>query len=307
MELTLRKYECLIALAEMRSFARAADRLRISQPALSRTVALIEAHYGLRLFDRGRSGVSVTRAGEALVADARQVTELASMVDHNLRQVSAGEAGVVKIGLGPLPAGLVLKGLLATTVLERPGLTVDCIVDAADRLLPLLDTGEIDFCVVSEGFLPSDTLHSLKPIGCVPLGLFVRAAHPLARGGAVAAATEIGEWPLASGHPRFGGKLFGRFSPTIFCDDFLSLHALMLETDIVFIGGRGLVAEDLARNAVVEIALDDGWSAPVTRLVIVRRAGRTQSRAAWDTMERIAALVAAASDEDRNSSTSRRV
>ncbi|MCK9542214.1 MAG: LysR family transcriptional regulator [Novosphingobium sp.] len=290
----MRKLECVVALAEKRNFARAAEQIGVTQPALSRVIAQVEGHYGVRLFDRGRGGVSITRDGEALLADARQLIALARLAEHNLQKQGAGEAGMVKIGLGPLPAGLLLKTLLAGMVRDRPRTVVDSIVDSAERLLPVLDRREIDCCVVSEHFVPDDAVHAVRQVGEVRLGLFVRAAHPLAATGDVASAS-LGRWPLASGHAGVSGKLFGYLEPTILSDDFLALRALMLETDVVFLGGHGLVADDLARGSVVELRLDDGWIPPATRLVLVRLAGRSQSRAAWDVMDRIAALAAAVS------------
>ena len=61
------------AVAERRSFARAAEQIHLSQPALTRSIQAAEAELGLRLFDRGRQEVVPTPAGEFVVARARQL------------------------------------------------------------------------------------------------------------------------------------------------------------------------------------------------------------------------------------------
>jgi DNA-binding transcriptional LysR family regulator len=289
MNLTLRKLECVIALAEARNYARAAERLGVSQPALSRTIAQLEADYGLRLFERGKGGISLTGPGDSLLADARRLSALAQLADRNLRDQAVGEAGLVRIGMGPLPAGLLLKHLLIGTVQERPGLAVTCIVDSAERLLVRLAAEELDFCVFSETLLPPSDIHSIRMIGSIALGLFVRAGHPLAGSPAVTP-DELSRYPVASGNSAMGQD-FGPFSVTIASDDFSALCGLMLDTDAVFLGSHGLIASQLACGAAVELRLAGDWRPAPTRIVIVRTAGRSQSRAVREMIDRVAAGI----------------
>jgi DNA-binding transcriptional LysR family regulator len=297
MNLTLRKLECVIALAETRNFARAAERLGVSQPALSRTIAQLETDYGLRLFERGKGGISLTGPGDALLADARRLSTLAQLADRNLRDQAVGEGGIVRIGKGPLPAGLLLKQLLTGTVKDRPGLAVTCTVDSAERLLVRLSSGELDFCVISETLLPATDVHSLRMIGTITLGLFVRAGHPLAGSSAVSP-EELARFPVASGNSAMGQN-FGPFTVTIASDDFSALCGLMLDTDAVFLGSHGLVATQLASGAAVELRLVGDWRPAPTRIVVVRTAGRSQSRAVREMIDRVAVGIGELPGMDR--------
>ena len=72
-DMTVRRLSHVVALAEAGSFARAADRVHLSQPALSRSIQAIEAELGLRLFDRAARGVTITQAGKRIVERARRV------------------------------------------------------------------------------------------------------------------------------------------------------------------------------------------------------------------------------------------
>jgi DNA-binding transcriptional LysR family regulator len=70
MEIDLTKFAYLVTIARTRNFSRAADELRITQPALSRSVAAVEQRFGFKIFDRGRGGVSITPLGALVLKDA---------------------------------------------------------------------------------------------------------------------------------------------------------------------------------------------------------------------------------------------
>lgn len=289
MKLSLRKLECVIAVAETGNFGRAAERLALSQPSLSRTIAGIEAAFSVRLFDRGRSGVLPTRTGEALVEDARRLLAMAEAVERGLTEAGSGEGGTVRFGMGPLPASVLFRPLLAESLRQRPDVKVDCTVDSGERLLPLLADGQIDFAIFNRTFAPEGPGYSVRGIGALRAGLFVRAGHPLAGAGQVEPA-RLADFPLATGHAGSGVNLFGMVTARISSDDFGAMRELMLDSDVVFLGGHSQVAGDIAGARAVELSVA-GWSPLPSELVLVRIAGRSQSRAAHEMMERAQRLV----------------
>ena len=96
----LRRVKAFIAVAETLSVTKAAERLHISQPPLSRYIHQLEEELGVALFVRHRHGVTLTEAGRRLLEKARAVDAAASEFTLTARQVSRGEANEIRIGIG---------------------------------------------------------------------------------------------------------------------------------------------------------------------------------------------------------------
>ena len=94
----LRRLRYFSHLAETLNFRRAAERLGITQPALSRAIALLEADVGTALFDRGPGGVALTPAGRAFAASARAVLESLDGAVLQARRIADGRAGQLVVG-----------------------------------------------------------------------------------------------------------------------------------------------------------------------------------------------------------------
>src|SRR4029453_13251810 len=98
----LRHLRYFQAVAEELSYSRAAERLRIAQPALSRAVQEIEAEFGANLLDRNRRGVRLTSAGRVLLREAGILFERWDEAMRRVRRTAAGEEGELRLGyIGP--------------------------------------------------------------------------------------------------------------------------------------------------------------------------------------------------------------
>ncbi|MRG96252.1 LysR family transcriptional regulator [Polyangium spumosum] len=94
----LRHLRYFVAIAEERHFGRAARRLRMTQPPLSRQIQELEAELGFSLFDRARRRVELTPAGVVLLARVRNLLEGLDFAVHEARRASVGEIGRVAVG-----------------------------------------------------------------------------------------------------------------------------------------------------------------------------------------------------------------
>ena len=99
-----RRLEAIVTAAELGSFSRAATKLRISTPALVKQVSGFEAEFGLELFNRSHSGVSLTPAGALLVDDARSIMRQSEDALRRARR-AMGDDGAVRLGVSLMCPG----------------------------------------------------------------------------------------------------------------------------------------------------------------------------------------------------------
>jgi DNA-binding transcriptional LysR family regulator len=133
--------------AHERSFSRAAQRLSRSQPSVSSQVALLETEVGVRLFDRGRRGLRLTRAGEVLLEHADHVAWRLELADAQISALADASRGEVRLGAFPTAlAGLVPA---ATTALNavRDDIRVRLGEVLPSALEPRLLSGEFDIAL----------------------------------------------------------------------------------------------------------------------------------------------------------------
>lgn len=93
----LRRLKYFLGVADELHFGRAASRLGISQPPLSRQIAALEADIGAQLFDRSRGQIRLTQAGEVLESHARQIVDRLDSAYRETRLVGAGGAGRLRV------------------------------------------------------------------------------------------------------------------------------------------------------------------------------------------------------------------
>lgn len=180
----IRRLKTFLAVCETGSLSRAAERLHISQPALTRRIQELESEYGAVLFERAKKGMTPTEAGLLLQVRARQIVNLDNAVRHELESTGAGLAGMVRIGCVETNAAHALARWLRSWRHLHPRSQVEIYAADSDDLKAHLDAGTIDAAVL------------LAPVEAakyqnVPLaekevwGVTVHKDHPLARETAV--------------------------------------------------------------------------------------------------------------------------
>lgn len=278
MELDLTKFGHVLAIARTRNFSRAAEELGITQPALSRSLAGLEARLGFKVFERGRGGVSVTALGALVLEDAEALLRQARSLDHNLRLYGKGDSGKVAFGMGPLIASLVLPKLGADLLTTRPGLQMRCAIRAAHMLMRDLygDAIELMFCA-GEQVAQSPEL-TIEEMGAVDLSLIVRSGHPLLNSTGPLGLADLAEHPFASAAEFRSNDMPGKAGALI-CENYDILREVVLRSDTVWMSSRQLVSEDLARGVFSEIFVPEMPHGSST-VVMVRLKARTLSPSA---------------------------
>jgi len=177
----LRLLRYFVAVAEERHFGRAAARLRIAQPSLSRAVRQLEGDVGAVLLDRSPAGVGLTSAGEVLHDEARRLLEQA----ERARARVAAAVGGATLTVGTLADSVEEPGTRLSTAFRRRHPGVDVRVRESDLDDPTtgLRAGLVDVALTRA---PFDTtgieVHVLRS---EPVGAVLRADDPLARRGAL--------------------------------------------------------------------------------------------------------------------------
>jgi len=109
MSIDLKQLRYFLAVAEEKSFSRAAERLHISQPPLSQQIMKLESELGVRLFARTTRSFELTVAGKALMSEASELLGKMRMTIDTIRQIDRGEVGRLRVGIvgsamwGPIP------------------------------------------------------------------------------------------------------------------------------------------------------------------------------------------------------------
>jgi DNA-binding transcriptional LysR family regulator len=94
----LRHLRYFVAIGEEQHYGRAAHRLRVAQPALSRQIQALEEEIGFKLFDRLSRGVKISAAGRLFLEDARRILQQVDEATRRARRVASGQSGTLRVG-----------------------------------------------------------------------------------------------------------------------------------------------------------------------------------------------------------------
>ncbi|MGY4927646.1 LysR family transcriptional regulator [Streptomyces sp. 900105755] len=198
MDLDLRKVRYFAAVAELLHFGRAAERLHIAQPVLSRQIRALEKDLGAELFVRDSHGVTLTDAGHQLLEDARQ---LLAVADGTRRRVVQAARGRRRLVVG-FRAGVVVTGALRVFSAGHPDVEVRALRVEWDDQEQLILDGTVDIAYVRlpvrrEGL-------ELRPLYSEPRVAMLPDRHRLAGKQEIALADLDGETWLRYNDPRPG-------------------------------------------------------------------------------------------------------
>ncbi len=176
---TLRQAQYAVAVADLRSFRRAAELCRVSQPALSSQLAGLEEGLGARLFERDRRHVLPTPAGAQLVDRLRRLLVEADDLVDAAGPLADPSAGTLRVGILPTIAPYLLPDAVTRLRRSFPRLSLRWVEDRTAALVSALRVGDLEGAVVA---LESD-VEGLDhaEIGRDEFVLAVPRGHPLAR------------------------------------------------------------------------------------------------------------------------------
>ena len=172
-----RPLRCFLVLAEEFQFARAAERLHIEQPPLSRAIKELEEDLGVLLFDRNRRGTVLTSAGATFLQDVRRLFTILEQARENAKAVGSGLRGSIRIAISDGAIDPRLSAFLARCRVEEPEIEIRLSeLPLADNLRGLrsgdFTIGFAHTADVGEGIVAEPMWHD-------PLVIAVPARHEL--------------------------------------------------------------------------------------------------------------------------------
>jgi len=174
----LRHLRYFIAVAEELNFTRAAKRLQIAQPPLSRQIHDLEKEVGVQLFERNSSRVFLTDAGRRFLNEARVVLQHAAQAVESARQSKNGQLGTIRLGIGK-GLGDIVSRIINQYLRLFPGMEIDVKDIASGFQNEALTDRKIDV-----GFMrpPVDQLHlASEPLFEERFSVVLRRTSPLAK------------------------------------------------------------------------------------------------------------------------------
>jgi DNA-binding transcriptional LysR family regulator len=156
-----RQLTCFLTLAEELHFGRAAERLHMSQPPLSRMIQQLEQQLGISLFERTKRKVLLTAAGETLVHDARQMIIQLDTIKKRFRYLKQGQTGILKIGYVGATMHSQLPTLLSSFAKKFPAVQFQFEELPNHSLLHGLNHGSLDIAFVRTWLHPDNLSEKL--------------------------------------------------------------------------------------------------------------------------------------------------
>ncbi len=265
----LRLLEFAVALDQHRSFHRAAEAMRVTQPTFSRGIAALETDLGARLFDRSNRHVVPTPGGTVLLARARRLLADAASIHDALSDYQSLQSGRIAIGVGPYPLDLSVIECVVRLSTRHPLLQIELFEGHWRDFSAKLLSGEVEIAVMDLANVTADArlqVESLPPHqGC----FFCRSGHPLS-GRAGVTLLDMLDFPFVGVRMPIrvvaAGSLdmrllsldpvTGDVIPRIATTSFAAARAIIKRTDGIGIAAPAQLADDVRRGDLAVLDAD---------------------------------------------------
>jgi DNA-binding transcriptional LysR family regulator len=284
--MNIKHLEHLLVLADTGSFSRAAEKLFITQSALSRSIQSLEEDLGSRVLDRIGKRNELTPLGLDVVSRARHIVRDASELRHSAKLLKEGGRGSISLGLGSGPAALLMVPLMCSAA-SQPGMRVAITQGPVELQIQQLRSRQLDAMVVDmRRVIPGADLN-IESLAELKAGFVARDKHPLARKRSVSL-SDVLRYPVACTPlsdevarllvDQYGLQANPSEMVTLRCDDVNGLLATVAQTDAIFMGVIAAALGGLQDGSLVELNVKPSLQA-TARFAYVTLAGRTEAPA----------------------------
>jgi DNA-binding transcriptional LysR family regulator len=289
----LRQLRHVLALDHYRSFARAAEAIGLTQPALSRSLQALEKDIGARLFDRDRARVEPTAVGLRLIELARLLVSQAKLAERELQQMIGLTGGLLRIGAGPFAAETSVGTAVGRLARRHPGIQVDVSVNDWPDLYRRLLNDELDVVIAETSHAIDDKRLIVEPLPQHPAVFYCRSGHRLSNQEKVTL-EDIRRFPIAmTVLPKRLMDMIGKVDSTMRTDipegaattEFRveapsMARSIVMESDVLGMALPHQIEHEVALGRIVMLRLNVALPWLTSYYGIVRLARRTASPAA---------------------------
>ena len=180
MHITLRHLRIFEAVARHGSISRAAGELHLTQPAVTKSIAGLEAMLGVKLFDRAAHGVEPTLLGLSFAPRAVAIFDELRRAAQDLALVSRGEKGTLRVGIVPMPAIPFLPVAVGRLADEHPNIFVSVVEDRETELVDRLRSRDVDIAILRLSLIDAGSDMQVAPLFDEQLCIVASKDHPLA-------------------------------------------------------------------------------------------------------------------------------
>jgi DNA-binding transcriptional LysR family regulator len=284
--MNLRHLEHWLALADTGSFSRAAEKLHITQSALSRSIQALEEDLGGPLVDRVGKKNELTPLGRSVLERARRIVHEAQELKQGAALLQQGGLGALRVGLGSGPGAMLMTPWLVYMAKHHPTVQVTVSRGSTELQLTQLRERQLDALVVDVRRVEAAPDLKMTQVVEMRAGFVCRQGHPLlSRAPQGLPFDALLSYPMASIElsQEVARLLVDHYGPqanpaqmtTLQCEDIASLLEVVGQTDAIYLGIVGAARESLAQGRLVELTMQIPLKGQA-RLALITLAGRTE-------------------------------
>jgi DNA-binding transcriptional LysR family regulator len=264
----LRQLRHLVALADYRSFGRAAEAINLSQPAFSRSIQTLERDLDCALVERSSREFRLTGQGQLVLQHARRLLAGSQALHNELTQYNGLTGGELHFGSGPYPAQLLVPEALAQFIQAHPAIRTRFHLGDWEQLALWLREQQIEFLVADSRYFTGDPQYQVQLLRPRRGRFFCRIDHPLANRQDLSLRALLDYAVVGTRIPPMIRKILADvqgepdFNPSVECAQFDAICRVVRRSDAVGIATMEALAEQVDQGLIrlldfVDVPSDD--------------------------------------------------
>lgn len=259
----LRQLRHLVALADYRSFVRAAEAINLSQPAFSRSIQTLERDLDCALVERSSRELRLTGQGELVLQHARRLLAGSQALHNELMQYNGLTGGELHFGCGPYPAQLLVPEALAEFISAHPAIRTRFHQGDWEQLAGWLKEQQIEFLVADSRYFTGDPQYQVQLLRPRRGRFFCRAGHPLSHGRPLALRALLDYPVVGTRIPPMIRKILADvqgeadFETRVECAQFDAIRRVVMRSDAVGLATMEALSELVIKGEISLLSFTD--------------------------------------------------